>query len=55
MNVRGMLAPLGIIMGQAVNPDSLLRDILSRAGEQAPRQIFFRPNESGDPPQPCIL
>jgi hypothetical protein len=40
MNVRGMLASLGIIKGQPFNPDSQLREILSRAVVEAPKQIF---------------
>lgn len=40
MNVRGMLASLGIIKDQPFNPDSRLKDILSRAVVEAPRQIF---------------
>ena len=31
MNVRGMLAPLGIIKGEPLNPDPTLRNILSHA------------------------
>jgi hypothetical protein len=40
MNVRGMLASLGIIKDQPFNPDSRLHDILSRAVVEAPKQIF---------------
>src|SRR6516225_2357945 len=40
MNVRGMLASLGIIKGQPFNPNSRLRDILSRAVVEAPKQIL---------------
>ena len=40
MNVRGMLASLGIIKGEPFNPDSRARDILSRAVVEAPKQIL---------------
>jgi hypothetical protein len=40
MNVRGMLASLGIVKDQPFKPDSGLRDILSRAVVEAPKQIL---------------
>jgi hypothetical protein len=40
LDVRGMLASLGIIKDQPFKPDSRLRDILSKAVVEAPKQIF---------------
>ena len=47
LNVIGMLASLGMIKGQPFNPDAHLKDILSRAVVEAPRQIMaFRMNSA---------
>ena len=40
MNVRGMLASLGVVKGQPFSPNASQREILTLAVEEAPRQIF---------------
>lgn len=53
MNVRGMIASLGIIKGEPFNPSDRIKDILTRAVTEAPRQIFaLRLNKNAFPANP---